>query len=122
MRNQSRETGTLSAIFTPFPTPSLLPASSVRLLRSEYYEVEQAAISANDHGKDIFVVTGHPGIGSSAVPTLSPTESIMTLDWESLSSWAARVSPPLSISNRTFGTSLTVAGSVGGGGESLPLR
>jgi hypothetical protein len=33
------------------------------LVRSEYYETEQAALSANKGKMDVFVVTGQPGIG-----------------------------------------------------------
>ena len=45
------------------------------LLRSEYYETEQAALSASACATtEVFVVTGHPGIGSLApLPTVYET-------------------------------------------------
>jgi len=37
------------------------------LTRSEYNEAEEEAMSANETGRDPFVVAGHPGMGSSPV-------------------------------------------------------
>jgi len=45
------------------------------LARPEYYEAEQAAMAANEVGADVFMIAGHPGIGSSPTLTLTPTES-----------------------------------------------
>ena len=50
----------------PFPKalPKIWSLESRRILaRSEYYELEQAALLANKAGVDAFVVTGQPGIG-----------------------------------------------------------
>ena len=43
--------------------------SSRILVRPEYYETEQAILTANEDGKDVFVIAGQPGIGS---PPLTP--------------------------------------------------
>jgi len=43
------------------------------LTRSDYYEAERAAMTANEVGKDVFVVAGHPGIGSPPTLTLTPS-------------------------------------------------
>jgi len=40
-------------------------------VRSEYYVAEEAAISANEKGKDVFIVTGQRGIGPSPPPPIS---------------------------------------------------
>ena len=49
------------------------------LIRPEYYETEQAAPSTNESGKDIFMVAGQPGIGSSPPPSPFRPENL-TLD------------------------------------------
>ena len=44
------------------------------LVRSEYEEAERAALLANAWTRDVFFVTGHPGIGWASI-TPSPPES-----------------------------------------------
>jgi len=39
------------------------PSKQLILIRSEYEEAEEAALSANRSGRDVFLVTGQPGIG-----------------------------------------------------------
>ena len=42
------------------------------LVRSEYYDTEKAAISSDEEGKGVFVVTGQPGIGPPPFPPYLP--------------------------------------------------
>jgi len=55
------------SVLSPHPILAAAWALSSRkvLVRSEYYEAEEAALSANEEGKDVFIVTGQPGIGPS---------------------------------------------------------
>jgi len=55
-------------------TSSRLPDQRI-LVRSEYYETEQAVLSTNQRGGDVFVVAGQPGVGSSPLPHPLPIES-----------------------------------------------
>jgi len=55
-----------SALVAPIPgsLPNVWNSYSKRILvRSEYGETEQAALSANENNKDVLLVAGHPGIG-----------------------------------------------------------
>jgi len=74
----------IHAILDPFPltrSTVTLPAAIPKtwrplcrriLVRSEYYEIEQAVLSENEVEADAFVVAGQPGIGSSPLaPSLA---------------------------------------------------
>jgi len=45
------------------PVPGAYVSSQKVFVRSEYYDVEEAALSADEECKDVFIVTGQPGIG-----------------------------------------------------------
>ena len=48
----------------PDTLPDVWHSASKRILvRSDYLEAEQAALSASESGKEVFVATGQPGIG-----------------------------------------------------------
>jgi len=57
------------------------------LVRSEYEEAEKAALSANEEGSDMFLITGQPGVGMpplalsspSAEPNLSSGKSVLLI-------------------------------------------
>ena len=79
---------------TPPPTRSVVTPSRMLfalwnplcqkvLVRDEYYKAEGAALSANEEGEDVFVVTGQPGIGLSLPLPRLPN---LTFRQESLSS------------------------------------
>jgi hypothetical protein len=61
--------------------PNALPApwdSSNRriLVRSEYYEAEQAVLLAEEKPMEAFLFTGHPGIGLSSFPLNQPQNDL----------------------------------------------
>jgi hypothetical protein len=61
---------TCSVVTPPEIPPNVWNPFGRRILvRSEYYEAERAAVLANNEGRDVFVVTGQPGIGPP--PSLS---------------------------------------------------
>ena len=47
------------------------PSKELILTRSEYEKAEEAALSANKTGRDVFLVTGQPGIGLPPYPSLA---------------------------------------------------
>ena len=71
----SLSNATKSVVQIPEMTPEALDLPGKKILvRSEYELAEQAILSANENGREAFIVSGNPGIGSPRHPSSSAAE------------------------------------------------